>query len=214
MGTLVRVSFPSAGSQPVKLEGRLRQVDREGQWPAAVICHPHPLGGGTMHNGVVVALDRALAARGVMALRFNFRGVEGSEGQHDHGRGERTDLAGALDWLLTQPEVDPRRISVVGYSFGAWVALAHAQTDARVTAVAAVSLVTEYCDVDSMHSFTRPKFFVTGEHDQLAPPNALGELVDRLPPPKTLHLVPGADHFWWGREQEVADLVAGFVAGL
>lgn len=214
MGTLLKVSFPSAGSQPVQLEGRLRSMDREGQWPAAVICHPHPLGGGTMHNGVVVAIARALAARGVMALRFNFRGVEGSEGQHDHGRGERTDLAGALDWLLTQPEVDPRRISVVGYSFGAWVALAHAQTDARVVAVAAVSLVTEYCDVDSMHSFTRPKLFVTGECDQLTPPDALGELVGRLPPPKTLHLVPGADHFWWGREQEVADLVAGFVAGL
>jgi alpha/beta superfamily hydrolase len=214
MGTLIRISFPSAGSKPVQLEGRLRQMDGEGQWPAAVICHPHPLGGGNMHNGVVVAIARALAARGVMALRFNFRGVGGSEGHHDHGRGERADLAGALDWLLTQPEVDPGRISVVGYSFGAGVTLAHAQTDARVAAVAAVSLVTEYCDIDSMQSFTRPKFFVTGKYDQLAPPDVLGELVDQLPPPKTLHLVPDADHFWWGREQEVAELVAGFVAGL
>jgi alpha/beta superfamily hydrolase len=214
MGTLLRVSFPSAGSNPVQLEGRLRPVEGEGRWPAAVICHPHPLGGGNMHNGVVVAIARALAARGVMALRFNFRGVGDSEGQHDYGRGERTDLAGALDWLLTRPEVDAGRISVVGYSFGAWVALAHAQTDARVAAVAAVSLVAEYGDVDSMQSFAGPKFFVTGESDALAPPDALGELVDQLPPPKTLRLVPGADHFWWGREQEVAELVAGFVAGL
>jgi alpha/beta superfamily hydrolase len=167
-----------------------------------------------MHNGVVVAIARALAAGGVMALRFNFRGVEGSGGQHDHGRGEQTDLAGALDWLVAQREVDPGRISVVGYSFGAWVALAHAQTDARVAGVAAVSLVAESCDADSLQSFARPKLFVTGEYDQLAPPGALGKLVDRLPPPKTLHLVPGADHFWWGREQEVAELVAGFMAGV
>lgn len=214
MGTLERVSFISTGGKPVQLEGRLRRMDGEGQWPAAVICHPHPLGGGNMHNGLVVAIDRALAARRVMSLRFNFRGVGSSEGQHDHGHGERTDLAGALDWLVTQPEVDPERISVVGYSFGAWVALAYAQTDARVAAVAAVSLVPEYCEVDSMQSFARPKLFVTGEYDQLAPPDALGELVDRLPPPKRLHLVPGADHFWWGHEQEAADLIAGFVAGL
>ncbi len=214
MGALVRVSFASAGENSVQLEGRLRQMDGEGPWPAAVICHPHPLGGGNMHNGIIVAIDQALAARGMMALRFNFRGVGGSEGQHDHGRGERADLAGALDWLLTQPEVDPERISVVGYSFGAWVALAHAQTDARVASVAAVSLVPESCDVEAMQSFVRPKFFITGEYDQLASPHALGELVDQLPPPKRLHLVPGADHFWWGREQEVADLVASFVAGL
>lgn len=214
MDTLLRVSFPSTGSNPVQLEGRLRPVDGEGPRPAAVICHPHPLGGGNMHNNVVVAIAKALAARGVMALRFNFRGVGGSEGQHDHGRGERTDLAGAVDWLLARPEVDPGRISAVGYSFGAWVALAHAQTDARVAAVAAVSLVAESCEADSMHSFTRPKFFVTGESDQLAPPGALRELADLLPPPKTLRLVPGADHFWWGREQEVAELVAGFVAAL
>jgi alpha/beta superfamily hydrolase len=189
-------------------------MDGEGLWPAAVISHPHPRGGGNMHNSLVVAIDRALAARRVMALRFNFRGVGSSEGQHDHGRGERNDLAGALDWLLTQPNVDPGRISVVGYSFGACVALAHAQTDARVMTVAAVSLVPEYCEVESMQSFARPKLFVTGEYDQLAPPEALGEVFDQLPPPKRLHLVPGADHFWWGREQEVAELVADFVAGL
>ena len=214
MDTLQRVSFPSAGSNPVQLEGKLHPVGREGQWPAAVICHPHPLGGGNMHNGVAVALARALAAREMMVLRFNFRGVGGSEGQHDYGCGERADLAGALDWLLARPEVDPGRVSVVGYSFGAWVALAHAQTDARVAAVATVSLVAEYCDVDSMQSFAGPKFFVTGESDTLAPPDALAELVDQLPLPRTLRLVHGADHFWWGHEQEAAELIASFLAGL
>lgn len=214
MGRLRPVSFPSAGSHPVQLEGRLRSLDGEGPWPAAVICHPHPLGGGTMHNSVVVNIARALAAREVLALRFNFRGVGESEGQHNGGLGERADVAGALSWLMALPEVDPRRVSLVGYSFGAWVGLAHAQTDARIAAVAAVGLVAENCDADSMRSFTRPKLFVTGEYDQLAPPHALRELVDQLPPPKTVHLVSGADHFWQGREQEVAELVADFIVGL
>jgi alpha/beta superfamily hydrolase len=170
-----------------------------------------------MHNSVVTAIARALVARGMLALRFNFRGVGRSEGQHDDGRGERADVAGALDWLLAQPEVDPWRVSVVGYSFGACVGLAQAQTDPRVAAVAAVGLVAQHCDADLLQAFTRPKLFVTGEYDQLAPIGALQKLVDRLPPPKTLHVALGTDHFWRGREQEAAALVADFfgvVAGV
>jgi alpha/beta superfamily hydrolase len=167
-----------------------------------------------MHNSVVTAIAKALEARGVMALRFNFRGVGASEGQHDGGRGEQADVAGALDLLVGQPTVDPWRVSLVGYSFGAWVGLAQAGADPRIRAAALVSLVAEHCDAESLHSLTRPKLLVTGEYDQLAPPRALRKLVDQLPPPKTLQVVRGADHFWRGREQEVAELVADFIARL
>jgi hypothetical protein len=83
------VTFRSVGVRSVGLEGVLHQAAGEGQLPAAVICHPHPLGGGSMHNGVVVAIARGLASRGVIALRFNFRGVGASEGTFDNGRAER-----------------------------------------------------------------------------------------------------------------------------
>jgi alpha/beta superfamily hydrolase len=187
-----------------------------------------------MHNEVVVALAEALTARGVMTLRFNFRGVGHSGGQHDNGQEERTDVSGALDWLLAQPGVDPDRVCLVGYSFGAWVGLAHAQTDARVAAVAAVSLVAWHYDADFharnarpelgvepwqfdpdfMQAFFQPKLFVTGEHDPLSPPSALRRLMDRIPLPKELRVVPGVDHSWHGREQEAGQLVADFVGEL
>jgi alpha/beta superfamily hydrolase len=188
-----------------------------------------------MHNGVVTAITRALATQGVIALRFNFRGVGRSEGQYDEGQGELSDVAGALDWMLAQPQIDPWRVSLVGYSFGAWVGLAYAQTDPRTAAVAAVGLPAWIYDADFaqqntppklgaggpwqfdptfMQSFIRPRLFVTGEYDPFAPPQALSRFVERLPPPKTLHIVPGSDHFLQGREREVGDLVAGFVASL
>jgi alpha/beta superfamily hydrolase len=182
-----------------------------------------------MLNGVVATITRALAARGVVALRFNFRGVARSGGRYDGGRGEQADVAGALDWLLDQPEVDPQRLSVVGYSFGAWVGLSQAQTDPRVAAVAAAGLVAWREEAlssagtalnlgrfapDFLQRFRKPKLFVSGEHDGFVSQQALRGLVDRLPPPKELHLLPGTDHFFVGREREVGELVAGFVVGL
>lgn len=186
-----------------------------------------------MHNNVTSALARSLAAKGVMALRFNFRGAGRSDGQHDGGRGEQVDVAGALDWLLAQSNVDPWRVALVGYSFGAWVGLAHAQHDPRVAAVAAVGLVawrydvdfgaalssaggvaTWSFDADFLQSFSRPKLLITGEYDAFAPPGKLQSLAERLPPPKAFHVIPGGDHFLLGREQEVGDLVAEFVASL
>lgn len=222
------VSFPSAGTNALQLEGVLHIARGSDPLPAAVICHPHPLGGGTMHNGVVMAIACSLASRGVTALRFNFRGVGVSEGAHDYGHGERDDVAGAMDWLVGQPDVDARRVSLVGYSFGACVGLAHALTDLRVAAFAGVALPIDLCEPELLHSLSGkggdvshaapallacPKFFITGERDQLAPPDRLLGLVDHLPAPKQTQLVPGADHFWWGFEREVGERVAEFIAG-
>jgi alpha/beta superfamily hydrolase len=208
---LKSVTFPSAG---VQLEGRYHYLEGDGQWPAAVVCHPHPLGGGTMHNKVVVAIARELVHRGVLALRFNFRGVEGSAGEYDDGIGEQRDVAGALDWLLSQPGVDPWRVSLVGYSFGAWVGLAYAQQDTRLVAVALVGLPAQQCDSSQMQHFSRPKLFVTGEADHITPATALRSLVEQLPEPKVLEIVPGADHLWRGYERKVGELVARFITGL
>lgn len=195
--------------------------------PAAVICHPHPMGGGNMHNGVVMAIADSLASRGMIALRFNFRGVGASEGAHDDGRGERDDVGGALNWLAAQPSVDPGRLCLVGYSFGACAGLAHALTDPRVSAFVAVGLPVQLCDPDvagalaaqdtsqpAPWAFDCPKLFVTGERDQVAPPGQLLRLVERLATPKRVQVVSGADHFWWGLEHEVGEQVAAFLTGL
>ena len=226
--TMLRpVNFTSAGSRPLRLEGVLHIPGVEGRLPSAVICHPHPLGGGSMNNGIVVAMAQALASRGVTVLRFNFRGVGASEGVHDDGRGERDDVAGALDRLLAQPNVDADRVALVGYSFGACVGLVHAQNDPRVSAFAAVGLSVEFCDTGGLFaaegqgdsrpvtgSLAFPKLFITGDRDQLAPPGQLLNLVEKLPEPKAVEIMPDADHFWWGAEQEVAARVADFVADL
>jgi uncharacterized protein len=227
MAKIEPITFSSRGSDPVRLGGILHTVDGPGQWPAAVICHPHPLGGGTMHNAVVKAVAHALAARKTIALRFNFRGVEQSGGRYDRGRAEQDDVAGAVSWLMKQPEVDPWQVSVVGYSFGAWVGLTYAASDPRIAAAAGVGLVPWSYDLnlsrsdlmararrfapDFLASFTRPKLFVSGEHDQFTTPEILREMVGRIPPPRTLHILSNTDHFFVGREKEVANLVAGFL---
>jgi alpha/beta superfamily hydrolase len=231
---LQTVGFFSQEAEPVQLEGLLYPMEGNGPWPAAIVCHPHPLGGGTMRNAVVAAMARALSARGVVTLRFNFRGVGESGGTHDNGRGEQADVGGALDWLCARPEVDPGRLYVTGYSFGAWVGLAHAQRDPRVAAVAAVGLVPWHVgldlfqaaarsqagsglgqfDPDFLRTFTRPKIFVTGERDVFAPPELVKGLVDRLSPPKMLQIISGTDHFFEGHHQDVGALVADFLDGV
>lgn len=187
-----------------------------------------------MHNGVVTAIAQALYARGVAALRFNFRGVGLSSGDHDNGRGEQADVAGALQWLLAQPNVEPSRLFVVGYSFGAWVGLSHAEADPRVAAVAAVALVpwsfhTDFYQLTSqaglsadpwqfdpafLETYTRPKLLLTGEQDSYSTVALLRELYERIPEPKALGVLPRADHFFHGREQEVGDRIAEFLADL
>lgn len=230
MSRIESVTFPSGGQNPVTLEGIFHVQDGPGQWPAVVLCHPHPLGGGTMHNGVVKAIAHALAESGALALRFNFRGVEGSGGRYDRGRAEQEDVAGAVRWLMKQPEVDSWHVSVVGYSFGAWVGFTYARSDPRIAAASGVGLVpwgydrdvtqsdlmgkNRHFDPEFLASFTRPKLFVSGEDDQFTSPGNLRELVDRIPPPKTLHILSGTDHFFVGREKDVASLVADFITSL
>jgi alpha/beta superfamily hydrolase len=141
----------------------------------------------------------------------NFRGVGGSQGHYDEGRGETDDLIGALDFLATQDEVDAGRLAVVGYSFGAWVGGQGAARDERMRAYVAVALpMSDEHHVDLRH-FTRPKCFITGARDTLCPLELLQQYVGALPDPKTLHVIPGADHMLLGHEQVIADYVADFV---
>jgi hypothetical protein len=163
--------------------------------------------GGTMDSTVVVAVCRGLAVRGWATLRFDFRGAGRSEGAFDGGHGEMGDVAAALGFLASQAKVDANRLAVVGYSFGASVALHQAVRDARARWLVGIALVQEHYDDPFLNEEQRPKLFVAAEHDPWAPPELLRTYVSRLRPPATLRIVAGTDHLFARREDEVADII-------
>ena len=177
--------------------------------PAVAVCHPHPRHGGNMHNNVVVAICGAAAERGIAALRFNFRGVGGSEGSFGDGVGERADADAALAHLRQLPEVEQHRVGIVGYSFGAAVALLAA--DERLQAVVAVSTPTISRGLSEI-DVRCPALLVVGEDDQIAPSSRVASLRPFVGPKAELVVVPGADHFWWGAQDRLAAIVTDFLA--
>jgi len=202
--------------------GRLEALLNEGAADApfaALICHPHPKAGGTMHNKVVYHAMRALNDQefGLCwpVLRFNFRGTGLSHGEHD-GRAEAGDVAAALDWLENAYN---RPLVVAGFSFGAAMALMacckDAQKPERVSAVAALGLPTE---ADGHHyrypflaSSPIPKLFLSGDNDSFAPAAQLAQVAASSAEPKTLVLVPGADHFFTGQLDAMQQALAGWL---
>jgi len=214
-----RITFRARG-EPLTLEGILYRPDDSLLHPAAILCHPHPLYGGTMDNLVVVHIARALLDRGLASLRFNFRGVGGSEGRFAEGQGEVNDVGGALDWLRAQPGMDWAHLYLVGYSFGAWVALRYAVADERVQGYAGIGfpawrmLEPPTLPDAAIKAYARPKLFLTGDADELTPLPALRDFVAGLAAPKTLHVLRAADHFFTGRTQEVGEIVGDFLASL
>jgi alpha/beta superfamily hydrolase len=207
------ITFNSREASPIQLEGILHlPAGKEGKGPGAVICHPHSLHGGSMEVPLVVAIAEELVQRGVVALRFNFRGVGRSQGTYADGEGEMADVAGALDFLEGQNGVDRERLCLVGYSFGAGVGLRHAENDPRIAAAAVVAPYIENPSDSLLRSYTKPKLFLVGENDTVCPTEWLQAFMASLPEPKALHILPGTDHFFWGREREVARIVGEFIA--
>ena len=181
---------------------------------AALVCHPHPLFGGTLHNKVVFHTMKALNSFGFPVLRFNFRGAGLSQGEHDQGNGEVDDVRAALDWLDTEYHLP---LLFAGFSFGAAVGLRAACSDARVRAVIGVGTpvvpVAEATEeprvyaLDFLQQCVKPKLFVSGARDQFSPRAKLEALVASVPEPKKLVLIEGADHFFEGRLRELREAI-------
>ncbi len=160
---------------------------------AALVCHPHPLFGGTLHNKVVFHTMKALNSFGFPVLRFNFRGAGLSHGEHDQGEGEVEDVRTALNWLDSEYHLP---LVFAGFSFGAAVGLRAACPDSRVKGVIAVgtpvgpvvadSEVPRTYTFDFLRECPKPKFFVSGARDQFGPRPKLEELVRTIPEPKKL----------------------------
>jgi alpha/beta superfamily hydrolase len=168
---------------------------------AAVVCHPHPLFGGTMHNKVAFQVARTLHRLGLPVLRFNFRGAGMSEGKHDHGRGEAEDVRAALDFLAT--EFPERPLVLAGFSVGAWVGLRVGCGDGRVAELVGLGLPVGDADFSYLRECPKPKLLIQGERDQFGPRRKLEALVAELiainPGQTKLVVVPAADHFFAGK---------------
>jgi alpha/beta superfamily hydrolase len=191
------------------LEGRLAMPSHTGADPGVVLCHPHPLYGGSMNNNVIYTVSRALVEKGFAALRFNFRGVGRSEGPHDEGRGERDDALAAVSFLAGREGVDRSRLGLMGYSFGGAVALAAGMREETVKAVAAVSPV----EIPALNS-AKPRLVVCGGRDTMTPASEVLAAKERITAGGAglVEVIAGADHFWMGFEEELAGLVAFFFA--
>jgi len=185
---------------------------------AAIVCHPHPLFGGTLHNKVVFHTMKALNSFGFPVLRFNFRGAGLSHGEHDHGNGEVEDVRAAIDWLDAEFHLP---IVFAGFSFGAAVGLRAACADARVKAVIGVGVpaIPVTADREAPRTYTfdflgrcmKPKLFVSGARDQFGPRAKLEALVASTPEPKRLVVIEGADHFFEGRLRELRETIEAWV---
>ena len=198
--------------------GRLEALLNEGRpdaTHAGLVCHPHPLYGGTVHNKVVYQAMKVLNGFGFPVLRFNFRGAGLSEGEHDRGQGEVDDVCAALDWLDAEFHLP---IIFCGFSFGAATGLRAACPDPRVAAlislgtpVAAEGRVYTY---QFLHNCARPKLFVSGTLDQFSPRESLRQVVEAAAGPKELALVEGADHFFTGHLGEMQKTIHDWVGRL
>lgn len=178
---------------------------------AVLLCHPHPLGGGTMHNKVVYHAMKAFQSCGLPVLRFNFRGAGLSEGAHDHGHGEQDDVRAALHWLDQNLHLP---ILFAGFSFGAWVGLRVACSDDRIKGAVALGLPVDAEGRDYSYEFlarcAMPKLFVSGTLDQFGPRDKVSAVVAAHPPAEMVW-VEGADHFFAGKLDEVQSAIRNWV---
>jgi len=175
----------------------------------ALVCHPHPLYGGTMHNKVVFRAAKAALLLGLPTLRFNFRGAGKSVGTFTGGDGEREDVRAVLDYLAAHFPGLP--VCLMGFSFGSWVGLAVGATDSRVSTLVGLGLPVSSLNFDFLREVRKPKLILQGTRDEFGPVAQVSELYDSLAEPKQIHWVQGADHFFAGKVDEVQEVLREFL---
>ena len=188
-----RVEDPAPGSSP-------RVV--------GVVCHPHPLFGGTLQNKVVHTLARTLQELAAPTVRFNFRGVGASEGVHDDGRGEVDDALAVIAWARARWECEP--LWLAGFSFGAAVAL-HACATARPAALVTVAPPVKRVPIELATAPACPWLIVQGDRDDLVDCRDVADWARPYMPPARLSVIAGAEHFFHGRLHDLRTAVAEFL---
>ena len=200
-----RIYFEAGGA---RIEGFL-SMDRRLAKGSIIICHPHPLFGGTMDNNVVTTVAQIAAMWDFSSLRFNFRGVGESTGAFGGGIAEREDVKGAIDYLEERRK--PLVILVAGYSFGAIVGLPVGANDERVRGLIGVAPPLEMFDFAFLRDCPKPKLFVCGDRDDICPPPKMEEFFETLLEPKWLRILPGIDHFLYGKKGLLEDAIGDFL---
>lgn len=194
-------------AEAVQLEANLREPENPSRG-AVVVCHPHPVYGGTMDNRVVYRAAKAAVAAGFAALRFNFRGVGRSTGQFDQGIGEKEDVVAAIRWIEKKYPALP--LALIGYSFGAWVGLQIGCTEPCVMALVGLALPLDIYDLEFLAGNPKPSLYIVGTRDEFCSREHLARLKPRLPVTSSLHLLEGADHFFSEQTEGVERLIFDF----
>lgn len=192
------------------LEAQLWTTSNEKPNLSALVCHPHPLFGGTMHNKVVYQAAKALHQCGAPVLRFNFRGAGQSEGVHDQGRGERDDVRTALDYLAVAFPALP--ILLAGFSFGSSVGLRVGCRDVRVKDLIGLGLPVDNVDMTFLQSCDKPKLILQGGNDQFGSRAKLDDLYAGIAEPKRMIIFDGADHFFAGVLPKVGEAIKSWIS--
>jgi alpha/beta superfamily hydrolase len=193
-----------------RLEALLEFEPKAHARAVALVCHPHPLYGGTMHNKMVYRAAKAALQVGLPTLRFNFRGVGKSQGEFADGIGEREDVRACLDYLATRFAEIP--VCTMGFSFGAVAGLTVGATDPRVCALVGLGIPAGSADLSSLCGVSKPKLIVQGTEDIFGPREEVEALFAALAEPKRLHWVEGADHFFTGKLNALQNTVRAFLA--
>ncbi len=203
----IRVTFPSG---ELFLEGIVAIPQGVGPLPAIIVCHPHPLYGGSMDNNVVCSLCEALTKASFVSFKFNFRGVGASQGEFGQGIGEQTDVEAAISFISRLKGINSTRIGLAGYSAGAGFAIPAGSGDSRIKALAAVSPPLNMFSFDFLGSCLKPRLLVSGSRDDFTPADQFLEFCQNLAEPKQCEVIEGADHFWWEYESRLAAKVTAF----
>jgi alpha/beta superfamily hydrolase len=196
----IELMLPSEG---VELEALLMLPENERYPTAAIICHPHPLYGGSMHSKVVVTASHAFLDMGIPSLRFNFRGVGKSSGKYDNGIGELEDVRAAMGYMAEKAE----KLIIAGHSFGAWMGMKAGCEDPRVKLMIGIGTPVNFVNMDFLRDCLKPRLFVHGTVDRLISVEKVEELCAALPEPKKLVKIEDADHFFTGKLKELSETV-------
>ena len=192
-------------SQGENIEGLIYESPGE---TGVVVTHPHPLYGGDMNNNVVDALVQAYQKKGYTTLRFNFRGAGRSSGSYDEGVGEQEDVRAALNYLCALGKTS---CDLAGYSFGAWVNALGLKGFDQARRMIMVSPPVNFIDFSFFGYSPKLCLVIAGSEDEIAPPDAIRELLPSWNPDASLEIIPGADHFYWGKSGDLKGIVGKFL---